>query len=178
MSRKEEEILDAALSLFMRYGIGRTTMADISQAAGVARQTLYNAYPGKEEVLRAVVQRSAAECFAAVAAAWAATTDLGEKIDAYYTHVPLAWFDAVMAAPDAAEIIDGLNTVAKEEMASATAQWRQLFTTLFTDAGSAEPKQIADFFVSASKNAKHDVPDRETLEARLKILKRATLALI
>jgi len=65
----------------MRYGIGRTTMADIAQSAGVARQTLYNAYPNKDEVLRAVVRASTQHYIKHVEDAWTSLPDLSSKID-------------------------------------------------------------------------------------------------
>lgn len=153
-------------------------MADIAQAAGVARQTLYNAYPGKDEVLRAVVRSSVVADLAHVRAAWDNTPDLSDKIDQYFERGPLAWFDLVETAPDAAEMIDGLNLVAKAEVAEAFAEWTAMFSGLFAEEGAGAPDALADFFVSSSKNAKYDVPDRTTLAMRLALLRDATLALL
>ena len=178
MSPRNEQILNAAMDLFMRYGIGRTTMADIAQAAGVARQTLYNAYPNKDEVLRGVVQRSARNSLNDVTTGWQTAPDLGAKLDIYFKHVPIAWFDIVAAAPDAAEIIDGLHVVAKTETDEAMAELQTALQTLFSEVGADDPNDLADFFLSASKSAKIDAIDRETLIRRLTTLKRATLALL
>lgn len=177
MTSRDENILNAAQSLFMRYGIGRTTMADIAQSAGVARQTLYNAYANKDEVLRAVIRAAGQQDIAQIRAAWGTAKDLGEKIDIYYGRGPLAWFDLVANAPDAAEMIDGLHKVAQIEVAEATGELIALFSDLFAEAGASDPAALADFFVSSSKNAKYDVPDRATLVTRLAFLKSATLAL-
>lgn len=178
MSEKAPQIITAAGDLFSRYGIGRTTMSDIAQAAGVARQTLYNAYPNKEELMRAVVRQSIAHDMGQVAAEWADQTDLGGKIDSYFAHGPLAWYDLVLNSPDAAEMIDGLNNTAKAEVDAAMTQWRGMFSSLFADAGTDDPDTMADFFVAASKSAKYDATDRQTLEKRLAMLKSATLAML
>ena len=178
MTTRDEMILKSAGELFMRYGIGRTTMADIAQAAGVARQTLYNTYPNKEEVLRAVVRSSVQTNLALVKDAWTSLPDIDAKIEAYYEHGPIAWFDLVEAAPDAAEVIDGLHNVAKAEVAEGMAQWTTLFRELFESAGVEAADAQADFFVQASKNTKYDVPDRATFLQRLKMLKLATLSVI
>ena len=108
---------------------------------------------------------------------WEGQTDLGAKMDSYFTLVPLVWFDTITQAPDAAEMIDGMNKVAKAEIDEAMAEWAQLFGDLFADAGYADPAGMADFFISSSKTAKLDVPDRATLVRRLEMLKMAVLAL-
>ena len=52
-----ERILDAALDRFSTFGIRRTTMDDISTAAGVGRATLYRRFAGRDEIVRAVILR-------------------------------------------------------------------------------------------------------------------------
>lgn len=178
MSDRDTQIITAASELFMRYGIGRVTMADIAKTAGVARQTLYNAYANKDDVLRAVARHSTAQTFDAVQAPWDTAPDIAANIDIYYDVVPLAWFDMVASAPDAAEIIDGLNAVAKSEMDEAMAKWRAMFAEKFQSAGAADPATMADFFVSASKSAKYDAIDRTALVKRLDMLKQAVLAML
>jgi AcrR family transcriptional regulator len=48
-------ILQAARECFARYGVQRTSMADVAKAAGVSRQTLYNTISGREELIESVV---------------------------------------------------------------------------------------------------------------------------
>lgn len=51
---KRQTILDAALETFVKRGYHSTRVAEIAAAAGVAEGTLYNYFPGKEELLLAV----------------------------------------------------------------------------------------------------------------------------
>ena len=53
---KTEAILDAALALFGEKG-GLASMEAIARRAGVSRQTLYNRFPGKLEIGRALAAR-------------------------------------------------------------------------------------------------------------------------
>jgi TetR/AcrR family transcriptional repressor of mexJK operon len=53
---KTEAILDAALALFSEKGI-QTSMEAIARRAGVSRQTLYNRFPSKVEIGRALAAR-------------------------------------------------------------------------------------------------------------------------
>ncbi len=51
---REDSILEAALALFARKGIERTTMQDIATEAGLSAGAIYRYYPGKEKLLEAV----------------------------------------------------------------------------------------------------------------------------
>jgi AcrR family transcriptional regulator len=50
------EILVAAKSLFGKFGLRKTTIDDISAASGKGKSTLYNYFPGKNEIFEAVVK--------------------------------------------------------------------------------------------------------------------------
>ena len=56
-------ILDAAQQVFEQYGARRANVEDVARAAGVSRSTLYRAYPTKEALLQAVLDREVDEFF-------------------------------------------------------------------------------------------------------------------
>ena len=69
--RKEarpQELLDAALSLFVERGFAATRMEEIAALAGVSKGTLYLYYPSKEELLKAVIRERLSNAIKAVAA--------------------------------------------------------------------------------------------------------------
>ncbi len=55
---RPQEVLDAALEVFVERGYAATNMAEIARRAGVSKGTLYLYYPGKTELLKAVVRQS------------------------------------------------------------------------------------------------------------------------
>lgn len=59
-------ILDAAVAGFGRFGVRRTTMDDVASGAGISRATLYRRFAGRDDVVRAAVQREMAACLVAV----------------------------------------------------------------------------------------------------------------
>ena len=68
--RKEarpQELLDAALSLFVQKGFAATRAEEVAAAAGVSKGTLYLYYPSKEELLKAVISQRLSSEIAAVA---------------------------------------------------------------------------------------------------------------
>lgn len=45
----------AASEVFLRYGYARTTMAELAAAAGLSRPTLYELFPGKDDLFATVI---------------------------------------------------------------------------------------------------------------------------
>lgn len=59
--RKEarpQQLLDAALALFVEKGFAATRAEEVAQHAGVSKGTLYLYYPSKEELFKAVVRQN------------------------------------------------------------------------------------------------------------------------
>jgi AcrR family transcriptional regulator len=69
---RTDQIADAALRLFARYGYKRSAMDDIARGAGLAKATLYLHFKGKDDVFRAMLdllgRRVEARCREVVAA--------------------------------------------------------------------------------------------------------------
>lgn len=57
--RQQKEIMDAAALLFAEKGYAATTTKDIALAADVGESTLYGYFPGKREVLLAILRTQA-----------------------------------------------------------------------------------------------------------------------
>lgn len=56
MTEPRERILEAAETLFARYGLDKTTLADIARRAHLSKATLYHHFPnGKESIFRDAV---------------------------------------------------------------------------------------------------------------------------
>jgi AcrR family transcriptional regulator len=54
-----ERVLDAAESCLERFGLGKTTVEDVAQAAGLSRATVYRLFANRDELVLAVVAREA-----------------------------------------------------------------------------------------------------------------------
>ena len=50
------KLLEAALSVFLRYGFRKTSMDEVARAAHISRQGLYLHFSSKEELFRATVK--------------------------------------------------------------------------------------------------------------------------
>ena len=55
---RPQELLEAALALFVEKGFAATRSEEVAAKAGVSKGTLYLYYPSKEELFKAVVRES------------------------------------------------------------------------------------------------------------------------
>jgi AcrR family transcriptional regulator len=55
--RKRQDIVGAAERLFLENGFGATSMDAIAAEAGASKRTVYNHFPSKDELFRAVLER-------------------------------------------------------------------------------------------------------------------------
>jgi AcrR family transcriptional regulator len=55
---RQSAVLEAAVSVFARFGYRKTSMDDVARAAGVSRQGLYLSFANKEELFRRAVEHS------------------------------------------------------------------------------------------------------------------------
>ncbi len=54
---RKQSVVQSATEVFLRYGYARTTMAELAAAARLSRPSLYELYPGKDELFAAVIRR-------------------------------------------------------------------------------------------------------------------------
>ena len=52
---RTQQILEAAINTFVKYGIAKTRMADIAQEAGLSKGTIYLYFKSKEELIFAIL---------------------------------------------------------------------------------------------------------------------------
>lgn len=179
MREREEKIVAAAVSVFSRYGVKRTTMNDIAREAGVVRQTLYNVYASKDEVLRATIRWYADRSLAATQAECAGATTLGDKLDIAFRHLIVEPYELIHATPHAADILSGLSEAAEEEIASADERYRAAIETLLVPhekrlrSVGLSPHQLSDLVETAWTGFKYKAGNKKhllELHASLKVL--------
>jgi AcrR family transcriptional regulator len=80
---REAEILSAARQVFARQGFAEASMEDISQAAGLAKGTLYLYYHSKQELYRAALRAGLLDLCAALDRALGEAETATEAVQAY-----------------------------------------------------------------------------------------------
>ncbi len=93
---RPQELLEAALSLFVEKGFAATRAEEVAQLAGVSKGTLYLYYPSKEQLLKAVIAHY-------LSARIADTADAVRKVDGPMAPVLremlVAWWQQMYASP-------------------------------------------------------------------------------
>jgi TetR/AcrR family transcriptional regulator len=80
VSSRVDQVTNAALAVFGRYGYQRTSMDLIAKAAGISRPALYQHFSGKDEVFRAAGERIADELISAAKTAAATDAPTAERL--------------------------------------------------------------------------------------------------
>ncbi len=75
-----DAVLDAAASCYLRFGVAKTTAADIAQAVGISRATLYRRFGSHEAIFLAVLTRESTAMAADADEHLATITDPRERL--------------------------------------------------------------------------------------------------
>jgi len=103
---RRNQIVNAAIGVFLRYGYARATMADIAQAAGLTRPTLYVTFPDKEQIFTAVVDRMITDKLAEIRKGLPRLKTLERKLRFACDAWAADGYDLVHDHPDAADMFD------------------------------------------------------------------------
>ena len=93
---RPQELLEAALALFVEKGFAATRAEEVAQLAGVSKGTLYLYYPSKEELLKAVIAHYLSARIAATAEQVRQITGPMEPV---LREMLVAWWQQTYASP-------------------------------------------------------------------------------
>ncbi|WP_219412928.1 TetR/AcrR family transcriptional regulator [Pseudonocardia nigra] len=155
-SARRAQLLLAARDVFAAHGYHAAAMDDIAERAGVSKPVLYQHFPGKLELYRALLTTYADELVDRVEQAIARTTDNEERVHAavaaYFDFVAgegkayrLVFESDLRGEPEAAAVVDGATRRCIDSVAAAVT----------TDAGldSARARLLAVGLVGLSQVA-------------------------
>lgn len=95
---RQTRILDAALALFVEFGLRRTTMEDVAQRAGMGRATVYRRFGDKDQLVQAVILRECQQQLALIESRLSAmTSHLDAMLEAFVLAVIGAWRHPLLA---------------------------------------------------------------------------------
>ncbi len=103
---RRRHVIDAAIGVFLRYGYARTTMADIAEAAGLSRPTLYLTFADKEAIFASVIETMVANKLADIHQGLPDQRTVAAKLAFACEAWGAEGFDLVRAHPDAKDMFD------------------------------------------------------------------------
>jgi AcrR family transcriptional regulator len=80
---REAEIVRAALRCFRQFGMQKTTLQDVADAAGLSRATVYRYFPDRSVLITAAIDRATSDMYARAAEAAARAKTLETQIAAF-----------------------------------------------------------------------------------------------
>src|SRR3954451_3554673 len=145
--RRRPLVLDAALSLFVERGYRGTAMEAIAEAAGVTKPVVYECYPSKAELFRALLEREERRLLEAVAAALPREPS-PDDVEALAVGAFTALLEAAAAAPDSWRVVIGSEHGAEPEIRrrfrrgreAVVAQLAALIAELLEARGVVDPR--------------------------------------
>lgn len=183
MTNRKEQILEAAIRTISRYGVRRTSVADIAQEAGVARQTVYNAFDDKDAILKAVVTYIDENTRKAITGALQDAPGLEQKLDIFIEHLAVQKYEMTYSSPEAEDIVSGFHEIARDEIENGFEASRVIIEKTLRPHAKAiresglSVKDLSDFIQRSLVQAKKNAKDKKHLMKLLTSLKVLVLNL-
>lgn len=149
---RRSRILDGARAAFLRFGFERASIADIATGAGVSRTAVYHYFPGKEDVLRAVVDELHTKSFNEAAEA----LDKSQTLGAALTSLLEAKFGRALAviteSPHGVELVDATHRLTGPVTRAADEAFQALVVKALVRHGrTKDVDAVADTLIAAAK---------------------------
>jgi len=165
---RRRTLLDAALTVFVRYGYQKTSMEEVARAAQVSRQSLYLHFSTKEELFQAAVRNTLGNSSsAAIAALSDASLPLGQRLVRAFDEW-LGRYIGMMGgnAPDLIEATARLSApvIAQYEEAFAEAVGKAIRASRLLAAYKSSgitARQLTDTLLATARGLKHISKSRD-----------------
>jgi AcrR family transcriptional regulator len=173
-TEKRDRILDAAQSLFVRYGVKRTSIDDVAREAGVAKGTVYLSFEFKAELFAAIAERLCANTLAdAQRVALKATPLLPRLVGILDCYIG-APHRLVAQSPHIAELTKSKEALSAAAFDALDTQIRSLLSTVLGEAGITHDG-AAEMLLAAGNGTLHtgdwkEQPYRSRLTAIVEML--------
>src|SRR5580704_17663249 len=132
---KRSRILDAAQSLFLRYGVKRTSLDDVVREAGIAKGTLYLYFDSKDALFAAIAERLCAEVLRNAQEEIASSSSITPRIvgclDAYIGSM----HRLTAESPHVAELTESKEALAAAIYGAFNRKMRDLLRKVLRDSG-------------------------------------------
>ena len=179
MTETEEKIIEAAIRTFVRYGAKKTSMADIASKARVSRQTLYDLFGNKDELIVTSIQHVTYASLTAVKDRWVGVSRLTDKLDIYFEETIIKSYELIQSSGDPEDLISGHNEAGKAAISEAHQQHEALIVEMLMEyKPQIEEKgqrleQLAHFFVKVAMSFKGSATNLSDLNELINSLKIA-----
>ena len=166
----KNDVLEAAVAIFSRYGFHKSTMNDIAEEAKVARQTLYNLYPNKAAVINATALYFTDEAIKSINAAINPNMSLADKLKTFSDNYVVRGYEITQKSPDAQDLVSGNIPIEEDIKSEMGNKFRALFIQILEpyqekiDQLDLKIDDLADSIYVALASSKYMVRDLDHLK--------------
>lgn len=178
----DSKVLEAAASVFFRYGYRRTTMADLAQAIGISRPALYLRYCNKERIFEAVVRRFTAQILEEIRQGAPSQGSPLDRLRYAFDLWVVRPYTLMVTSPDAKDLADCSFEFAQQAIdegyAGFEAELRGILESIPNPRSvpGTTPGEIAHILASTARGFKASAHSMEELKAMIEGLLKVVLA--
>ena len=172
MSDRKLQIKRAALTVFARYGLRKTSMEDVAQEAGISRPALYQYFRNKDDLVGACFDLVTEDGFEQADAAAAPETSPAAKATAFLVAYVTFYYRILFSAPHSDEILELKTRFGPDKVTAAREHAAKRLNQL---AGKPDGDETGIILAQAGEGLKMLAPDEATLVRRVTRLTQALL---
>ena len=160
-------VLQAAMTLFGRQGLRRTSMAEVAAEAGISRATLYLRFSDKQALSKAIAGWLVERALAMAQAAWQPARGLAANLEAMILAKDLVFFRLLHASPHGAALLAAEADLARTHGQDLDERFKLLLACRARDAERAGAELgvfggadgFGAFLAIAAAGLKHEAQD-------------------
>ena len=169
-NEKRTRILYAAQSLFIRYGVKRTSIDEVARAADIAKGTLYLYYDSKEMLFAEVAKNICADILAEARRASAMPAPLAERLVGILDAEIGVLHRLVEHSPHVRELTETKEAMARATFATLDQDMRQLITTVISEENIVRQGAAEMFLAAAVGTTQSGDASAELYRSRLRAI--------
>jgi AcrR family transcriptional regulator len=178
---RDHQIVEAATSVFLRYGFRRTTMGDIAGAAGISRPALYLRFCNKEKVFETVLTEFATRTLAEIEQGLPGHAAPLDQLRFAFECWVVRPFRMMQGSPDARDLASCSLPFAEDAKARGCAAFEALLVPIlarvpaFAGRDGAALEGIAHVLAASARGFKGEAKDETDLRAMIDTLLGLTI---
>ena len=177
---RRRALLDAAITVFMRFGYRKTSMEEVARAAQISRQGLYLHFSTKEDLFRAAVKHALE---GSLQAATQAVRDPALSAEQKLVGAFDSWMGRYvgMMGTGAGDLAEAMSALIGPLYSEHEGQFMELVARTIASSGLAGAyrragltgRQLAETLHATARGLKHSSPSREAFVRSMTVAVRA-----
>ncbi len=178
-AQRREQILDAAVGVFGRFGFKKTSVDDLAAAAGISKQGLYLHFSSKEEVFLAGLQKYLDDCLSRVQQELAKP---GSSLLDRLVNAMDAWFGRHLATftPESFDVIEASILLAGDRLKEYESALQNMLANALADSAEFKkaknvctPREVTEVLLRCGNTWKHGCSSRAEFMGEMNLCIRA-----